>query len=74
MSSTSTLTDSPAVSERFDAICRAVGRRQRGFTLTTLADAHALARELEAPEQDRERIEQLAASLGLGVEELADGR
>ena len=69
--SASTLMDSPAVRERFDDVCRLLSAKQRGFTLSDLAAAHALARELEKPAPDPERIRTLARDLRIDVDRLS---
>ena len=54
----------------FDRLAKAITGRGRGITLAELRDCHALAREMESPEPDPERMEMLARRLGLDVEDL----
>lgn len=65
-----------AETERFTAICRVASLRTSGggLTLAQLGDAGALAREMESPEPDSERVEQLAARLAVDPEELMTDR
>lgn len=64
------IADPPAVMERFDQICTLIGADRNGITLAQLRDAHALARELEEEDSDRNRVAELAAALGIEVEAL----
>lgn len=70
----SLLADPPEVLARFDAVCHILAAHRRGLTLEQLRDAHALARELEADDSDRNRVEDLTARLGIDVEDLVDDR
>lgn len=65
------LSVSPAVLATFDDICALVGGQRRGLTLEQLRDAYALARELDSDESDQDRVEDLAAKLGVDVEALS---
>ena len=51
--------------DRFDTLCRAVAERGRGLTLSQIADAGSLAREMEKPDPNVEKIELLKNRLGL---------
>lgn len=57
--------DARDVLRRFDALCALVTAQGSGITYRQLADAHALARQLEAAEPDRGRVADLAAGLGI---------
>jgi hypothetical protein len=61
---------SPEVSDRFDALCRAVCSRGKGMTLAQLGDCHALARELGEDEPDQERVALFVRRLDLDPEAL----
>jgi hypothetical protein len=54
----------------FDRACKLVSARGRGLSLSELGTAHALARELSAPEPDAARAETLRLGLGLDTEAL----
>ncbi len=55
----------PAVTERFDEICKLVGARGKGLSLSDLGDAHALARAERDPNPDAGTIRFLRGRLGL---------
>lgn len=61
----SLIADAPSVLERFDRVCDLLGAQRKGITLEQLGLAHALARELEADDSDRNKVEELCAALGI---------
>lgn len=63
--------DSSEVHARFGEICKLLAAERRGLTMVQLRDAHSLARELEADDPDADRVEDLAANLGVDVEALS---
>jgi hypothetical protein len=61
------LTMSPEAHATFNSLCRRVARDTRGpgLSLNQISDCAALARELEKPGPDPERVEMLRGRLGL---------
>lgn len=55
----------PEVMDTFDRICRAIGRRRKGFSIQQIGDAHALAKEFHQEEPDREKMAFLIRRLDL---------
>ena len=66
------LISSPEAMDLFDALCKVIGRRRKGFSLSQIGDAHALARELLQEEPDWERVALLTRRLELTPEELQE--
>ena len=61
----SLLSPNPKAMDRFDRLAKAVTSRGKGITLAELRDCHALARELELPDPDPERVGFLSRRLNL---------